>query len=72
MAFLRLSSEIAYQNFTYTCLNSVAWYNSNTHKYDMSIKLLGDNEQEFSSKGKLIKKIDTTKEETFQEFSLLA
>lgn len=48
MTFLRLLSLEAHQNFTYTCINSVAWYNSRTSKYDMSIKLLGENEQEFS------------------------
>lgn len=48
MTFLRLLSEEAYQNFTYTCINGVAWYNMKSRKYDLSIKLLGDNEQEFS------------------------
>lgn len=48
MTFLRLLSEEAYQNFTYTCINSVAWYNMKSRKYDLSIKLLGENEQEFS------------------------
>lgn len=48
MTFLRLLSQEVYQNFTYTCINSAAWYNSKTFKYDMSIKLLGENEQEFS------------------------
>lgn len=51
MAFLKLLSEEVYQNFTYTCVNSVAWYNSKTYKYDMSIKLLGGNGQEFSHTG---------------------
>lgn len=49
MTFLRLLSQEAYQNFTYTCINGAAWYNTKTYKYDMSIKLLGENEQEFSS-----------------------
>lgn len=48
MTFLRLLSQEGYQNFTYTCINSAAWYNSKTQKYDMAIKLLGNNEQEFS------------------------
>lgn len=48
MTFLRLLSENVYQNFTYTCINSVAWFNSQTSKYDLAIKLLGENEQEFS------------------------
>lgn len=48
MTFLRLLSYEAYQNFTYTCINAAAWYNAKTHKHDMAIKLLGDNNQEFS------------------------
>lgn len=48
MNFIRLLSQEAYQNFTYTCINSAAWYNTKNYKYDLSIKLLGDNNQEFS------------------------
>lgn len=48
MSFLKLLSKEAYQNFTYTCINSVAWHNSITNKYDLSIKLLGDDEFEYS------------------------
>jgi Fibrillar collagen C-terminal domain len=51
MTFLRLLSQKAYQNFTFTCVNAVAWYNQRTFNYDQAIKLLGDNEQEFSAKG---------------------
>lgn len=51
MAFLKLLSKEAHQNFTFTCVNSIAWYNSNTHKYDMSIKLLGGSGQEYSYAG---------------------
>lgn len=51
MAFLRLLSKEGYQNFTYTCVNSAGWFNSKTYKYDMSIKLLGNNEQIFSHNG---------------------
>uniref|UniRef100_A0A6P7G6H7 mitogen-activated protein kinase kinase n=1 Tax=Diabrotica virgifera virgifera TaxID=50390 RepID=A0A6P7G6H7_DIAVI len=47
MSFLRLLSKEAYQNFTYTCINSVAWHNSKTDKFDMSIKLLGEDDHEF-------------------------
>ena len=50
MTFLRLLSQKAYQNFTFTCVNSAAWYNQRTFNYDQAIKLLGDNEQEFSAK----------------------
>lgn len=55
MTFLRLLSQEAYQNFTYTCISSTAWYNSKTFKYDNAIKLLGENEQEFSYDSPAIK-----------------
>lgn len=51
MTFLRLLSEESYQNFTFTCINTGAWFNSDTSKYDTAIKLLGDNKQEFSHSG---------------------
>lgn len=51
MAFLKLLSQEIHQNFTFTCMNSVAWFNSLTYNYDMSIKLLGGNGQEFSHTG---------------------
>lgn len=46
MKFLRLLSEYAHQNFTYTCMNSVAWFNSNSENFDSSIKFLGENDVE--------------------------
>lgn len=51
MTFLRLLSQDAYQNFTYTCINSAAWYNLKTESFDMAIKLLGENEVEFGIDG---------------------
>lgn len=48
MTFLRLLSEEGYQNFTYTCINSAAWSGPTDYKENVSIKLLGDNEAEFS------------------------
>jgi collagen type V/XI/XXIV/XXVII alpha len=48
MTFLKLLSQEAHQNFTYTCINSAAWYNDKTNKHDMSIKFLGENDHEFS------------------------
>ena len=51
MTFLRLLSQSAYQNVTFTCVNSAVWYNQRTFNYDQAIKLLGDNEQEFSAQG---------------------
>lgn len=48
MNFLRLLSQEAHQNFTYTCMNSVAWYDGTNRSYDYSLRLLGDNEDEFS------------------------
>lgn len=49
LAFLRLMSNQAYQNFTYTCINSVAWYDDPEANYNNAIKLLGDNDQEFTA-----------------------
>jgi len=49
LTFLRLMSQTAYQNFTYTCLNSAAWYDASTASYNHAIKLQGDNEEEFSA-----------------------
>jgi len=51
MNFLRLLSQEAYQNFTYTCTNSVAWYDGENRDYNLSLRLLGDNEDEFSYNG---------------------
>jgi len=51
MTFLRLMSRQAYQNFTYTCLNSAAWYDQAMATYDNAIKLQGENEAIFSAKG---------------------
>ena len=49
LSFLRMLSLQASQNFTYTCINSVAWYDNAARSYSKSIKLLGDNDDEFSS-----------------------
>lgn len=49
MTFLRLLHQDAYQNFTYTCINSAAWYDMTTLTYEMAIKLMGDDEQEFTA-----------------------
>lgn len=46
MKFLRLLSEESYQNFTYTCINSVAWFNSNSENFEKSLKFMGDNDLE--------------------------
>lgn len=46
MNFLRILSEEARQNFTYSCMNSVAWYNAKLDSYDLSIKLMSANEME--------------------------
>lgn len=47
MTFLRLLSQDAYQNFTYTCINSAAWYNQKANNYDFAVKLMGEDEFEF-------------------------
>lgn len=49
LSFLRMLSLEATQNFTYTCLNSVAWYDNDNRGYEKSLKLLGDNDDEFSA-----------------------
>lgn len=49
MTFLRLLSKEAHQNMTYTCINSVAWYDNEARNYDNSIKLMGANDDEFSA-----------------------
>lgn len=49
MNFLRLLSQNAYQNFTYTCINSAAWYNAKADSYDMAVKFMGENSVQFSS-----------------------
>jgi len=49
LTFLRLMSQQAYQNFTYTCLNSAAWYDTSSASYENAIKLQGENEAEFST-----------------------
>lgn len=46
MTFLRLLSQEVHQNFTYTCMNSVAWFNSKKESYDDSVRLLGENDVE--------------------------
>jgi collagen type V/XI/XXIV/XXVII alpha len=48
LTFLRLLSNEAYQNFTYTCINSAAWFDATTGSYSNAIKIQGDNEDEFS------------------------
>lgn len=49
MKFLRMLSQDSYQNFTYTCINSAAWYSLKSYNYESAIKLMGHNEQEFSN-----------------------
>merc|ERR1712037_983760 len=49
LPFLRLMSSQAHQNFTYTCINSAAWYDSRIGNYENAIKLQGDNEVEFTA-----------------------
>lgn len=46
MTFLRLLSQEGYQNFTYTCMNSAAWYSAELDSMDRAIKFLGENDAE--------------------------
>jgi len=48
MTFLRLLSSYAYQNFTYSCVNSKAWFDEEQLNHNKAIKLMGENEQIFS------------------------
>lgn len=48
MTFLRLLYEEVRQNFTYTCINSIAWYNAKVGNHDLSIKLMDESEEQFS------------------------
>merc|ERR1719187_3133155 len=49
LTFLRLMSSQAHQNFTYTCINSAAWYDSRIGNHNSAIKLQGENEVEFTA-----------------------
>lgn len=51
MNFLRLLSQDGRQNFTYTCINSAAWYSVPGYNHDLALKLLGENEDKFSYSG---------------------
>ena len=48
MTFLRLLSKEAYQNFTYNCINSAAWFYQSTKSFDFAVKFHGQNNHEFS------------------------
>lgn len=50
MNFLRLLSDNGYQNFTYTCINSAAWFNAKDGSYDLSVQFMGEDAVQFSSK----------------------
>lgn len=58
MNFLRLLSQNGYQNFTYTCINSAAWFNSKSNSYDMAVKFMGQDSVEFSSEPGSSPKVD--------------
>lgn len=47
MAFLRLLSSEGSQNFTYSCMNSAAWFNQQSGTYNSAVKLMGFNGQVF-------------------------
>lgn len=47
MVFLRLLSSEATQNFTYSCMNSAAWFNQQSGTYNSAIKLMGADGQIF-------------------------
>lgn len=49
LTFLRLLHEEVRQNFTYTCINSIAWFNFKTGNYDQALKFQTDNDQILSA-----------------------
>lgn len=49
LTFLRLLSKEVLQNVTYTCINSVAWYDEADKSFKNAIKLLGANDDEFTA-----------------------
>ncbi|PRD35212.1 UNVERIFIED_CONTAM: Collagen alpha-1(XI) chain [Trichonephila clavipes] len=50
LTFLRLLSQEAYQNFTYSCTNAVGWYDQEDDSYDRSIEIMGEDGQIFGPK----------------------
>jgi hypothetical protein len=73
MAFLRMLSLQSSQNFTYTCINSVGWYDNVARNYNKSLKLLGDNEDEMSaSQNKPNVETDGCRVSTMQQVFLVA
>ncbi|KAG7216742.1 hypothetical protein INR49_021125 [Caranx melampygus] len=48
MTFLRLLTASARQNFTYSCHQSVAWYDASSDSYDKALRFLGANDEEMS------------------------
>lgn len=48
MTFLKLLTASARQNFTYSCHQSVAWYDSTSNSYNKALHFLGPNDEEMS------------------------
>lgn len=48
MTFLRLLSTSAYQNMTYTCVQSRAWFDEENLNHEKAIRLIGQEEHVFS------------------------
>lgn len=48
MTFLRLLTASARQNFTYSCHQSVAWYDASSDSYNKALRFLGANDEEMS------------------------
>ena len=48
MTFLRLLTASARQNFTYSCHQSVAWYDAKADDYNKALRFLGSNDEELS------------------------
>lgn len=48
LRFLRLLSRTAYQNFTYTCENSVAWFSEDLKDYSLALQFIAANDERFT------------------------
>ena len=53
MGFLRILSSRASQNVTFSCVNSVVWEEARTRSFAKAVRLLGDNEKEWTAQDRL-------------------
>lgn len=48
LTFLKLLSATAQQTFTYTCHNSVGWFDSNSRSHERALRFRGGNDEELT------------------------